>query len=211
MTTLTYHEAPWPHYRLDPALPADVFRGIPRVPSVCFHPLRHQDSTRRLFLDLHPKALRFGHGLPAHYLPPIMRAAGTLMRVFLDDVEGHWRGLLVRDLPGYRIRPHTDAADKVFSVILYLSGDHGTRLYRWEPSGCALVPKFELSGAPNTALAFERTQDSYHGVEPTERERNLLILTAYREPHWRDVYPQRADEPFRPGPINPYDIPWRTP
>lgn len=88
--------------------------------------------------------------------------------------------LLIRDRPGYRIGPHTDTPAKVVSALFYLSAAPG--LWRGTSLYAPRAPGFSCSsgqhhpakgfkrawtapGAPNSLLAFARTDRSFHGAE----------------------------------------------
>lgn len=86
---------------------------------------------------------------------------------------------LVRDVAAYDLRPHTDAAAKLISVILYVRsdpGDHlGTILYQPTEAGFVdLHGSFhdpedfkvaaEVAFTPNRALIFVRKHHTFHGV-----------------------------------------------
>jgi hypothetical protein len=102
--------------------------------------------------------------------------------------------LLVQDHTRYAIGPHTDAPHRLVSFLFYLPQDDsmrdlGTSIYRpKDPNfSCWGGPHhpFEpfdrvktIDFLPNRLVAFPKTAQSFHGVEPIEREhveRRLLI------------------------------------
>lgn len=99
--------------------------------------------------------------------------------------------LLIRDKPGYAIGPHTDSDVRILSAIFYLAKDDnhpelGTSLYVPKKKGftCKGGPHHDREGfrkiktipyKPNTAFVFLKTDNSFHGVEKTKRERNVLL------------------------------------
>lgn len=99
---------------------------------------------------------------------------------------------LMRDYSSYSLGPHTDAISKVVSVLFYLPGDDsrpelGTSLYRTkvpgvEDKGGPHYPfKFfdkvkTLPYKPNTIVAFPKTRNCFHGVEPVAEGRRDLVL-----------------------------------
>lgn len=99
--------------------------------------------------------------------------------------------LLIRDLAGYSIGPHTDSPKKVITVLFYLpkddtDSDSGTSIYEPKETGfcCAGGPhypanKFNLVKTmpfkPNCAFAFLKTNNSFHGVEPWNSTRDVLL------------------------------------
>ena len=90
--------------------------------------------------------------------------------------------ILIRDKPGYGLGPHSDSPSKALSALFYLPKDdalieHGTSLYRPKQEGFTCEgnkhhdrKNFErvktIPFAPNTMLAFAKTLNSFHGVEP---------------------------------------------
>jgi hypothetical protein len=94
---------------------------------------------------------------------------------------------LMRDLENYLLGPHTDSPSKVVSVLFYLPRnanrvDLGTSLYapkdptfRCEGGPHHNHAKFDrittIPYKPNTMIAFPKTDDCFHGVEPVEGER----------------------------------------
>ena len=94
---------------------------------------------------------------------------------------------LMRDLETYQLGPHTDSPSKVVSALFYLPRnanriDLGTSLYapkdpdfRCEGGPHHPHGMFErittLPFKPNTLVAFPKTDDCFHGVEPVEGER----------------------------------------
>lgn len=100
---------------------------------------------------------------------------------------------------GYRLLPHTDNGRKLVSVLLYFPSPRwpspqcgGTTLYS-HPRDIGsdmfgvyalrqdVVPARRIEFRENTFLAFMKTRDSYHGVEPVRcqagESRNVVILT----------------------------------
>lgn len=103
---------------------------------------------------------------------------------------------LARDLPDYWIAPHTDAPAKLVSIMFYLpetEGVHGTSIY--VPKDGKLTSKesdgpgreffdvaYTVPHKPNSAFAFLRTDNSWHGVEKAKRTgyRDSLIYMIYK-------------------------------
>jgi hypothetical protein len=84
---------------------------------------------------------------------------------FYDTVE------LTLDTAGYDLKPHPDAFDKVFSIVINLSSknpDQGTAIYASENTRDLI---FQSAFLPNTGFGIFRTDDSWHGVEPTTADR----------------------------------------
>ena len=113
-------------------------------------------------------------------------------------VEFHHEAMLVRDMAGYSLGPHTDAQRKVVSVLFYLPRDAsrahlGTSIY--VPKDRAFTcpggkhhpyEPFErvrtMPYVPNSMFAFIKTPNAFHGVEPVEegdRSRDLLLYDIF--------------------------------
>ena len=99
--------------------------------------------------------------------------------------------LLIRDLPGYSIPPHTDSVSKIITVLIYLAEDNsmeeeGTSIYIPKKEGFICKDgrhyNFEdftkvktMPFRANSMFAFARTDNSFHGVEPSKKIRNVLL------------------------------------
>jgi FkbM family methyltransferase len=105
--------------------------------------------------------------------------------------------LLVRDLPGYQIPPHTDSLKKVVTALFYLAEDssmedEGTTVFIPKKKGFTckkgIHHRFEdfdkyktMPFKPNTMFAFARTDDSFHGVFPSKHIRNVLLYNVNKK------------------------------
>ena len=112
-------------------------------------------------------------------------------------LENPWHGnavvQLCRDKPGYYIGPHTDKPTKKKTFLFYLTDKEvegaGTSVF---------VPEEKVSASgwthhdfngfrevkrapyvPNGYFAFERSDESFHGVFPCSITRNLIQLSVY--------------------------------
>lgn len=99
--------------------------------------------------------------------------------------------LLVRDLPGYSIPPHTDSPRKVITVLFYLPKDdsqlhEGTCLFECKEKSFTCETGvhhsfddfdefYKAPFKPNSMLAFKRTDNSFHGVRSSSSVRNVLL------------------------------------
>ena len=104
---------------------------------------------------------------------------------------------LVRDGRDYHIGPHTDAVWKVVSLLFYLPLDGwnracGTSVYLpKDPTfTCGGGPHYEFEDfdriftapfVPNSCFGFFKTNNSFHGVEPIDRDiqRDVLLYNIY--------------------------------
>lgn len=107
---------------------------------------------------------------------------------FVEDL------LLVKDLPGYSIPPHTDSLKKVITVLIYLNDipNAGTSIYVPKQKGYTDITgkhhRFEdfdkvktMPFKGNSAFIFARTDDSFHGVEPCNQVRDVLLYNINRK------------------------------
>ena len=111
---------------------------------------------------------------------------------------------LIRHRAGYFLGPHTDLSTKLVVLLIYLAPNDrheqlGTSLYRPKEEGFTCPDSahypFEdfirvktVPYRPNTLLAFERSDRSFHGVEPlaeqdvAECNRDLVQYVLYDKP-----------------------------
>ena len=116
----------------------------------------------------------------------------ALLRKFGLPAEGtRDETLLLRDMPGYALGPHTDATFKRVSAVFYLAKNErkaqlGTSIYVPKKAGfrCPGGPHHDrkdfklvrtMPYVPNSLIAFAKTDNSFHGVEPTTAQRDVLI------------------------------------
>jgi hypothetical protein len=109
-------------------------------------------------------------------------------------IKFHHEALVIQDRTNYSLGPHTDSPAKVLSFLFYLPADDtqahlGTSMYvPKDPSfTCPGGPHHAFEGfrrlltvpyLPNTLLAFVKTPNAFHGVEPIAEpnvERALLL------------------------------------
>jgi len=93
--------------------------------------------------------------------------------------------ILTRDIPGYRITPHTDTRWKGITVQLYLpkddaNTDFGTIFHEKLPDG-SLPKKAQMRFAPNTGYAFAVGTDTWYSADPvhTRVKSRVSILLTY--------------------------------
>jgi hypothetical protein len=94
--------------------------------------------------------------------------------------------ILTRDIPGYRIRPHTDTHWKGITVQLYLPPDDananiGTIMNGREPDGTFTVAR-KMQFVPNSGYAFAVNDVSWHSanaVGPEVKTRDSILLTYF--------------------------------
>jgi hypothetical protein len=94
--------------------------------------------------------------------------------------------VLTRDIPGYRITPHTDTHWKGITVQLYLPSDDraphiGTIFHERRPDG-SLPKATQMRFAPNSGYAFAVGDDTWHSADPVGPEvttRDSILLTYF--------------------------------
>lgn len=127
-------------------------------------------------------AMPLAHALIQKFQPFLHIEPEILARGGGGQVFPKW--LLTRSLPGYGLGPHPDSARKLLAALFYLPPDdsmtgHGTVILkpnvdepRDHPTqrGRFHTDDFDVEAkapfAPNTFLAFARTPDSYHMLDP---------------------------------------------
>jgi len=94
--------------------------------------------------------------------------------------------ILTRDIPGYRIAPHTDTHWKGITVQFYLPRDDahagiGTVFHEVQPGG-SIRKKTQMRFVRNGGYAFVVTRDSWHSADPVGPEvstRDSILLTYF--------------------------------
>jgi len=204
---------PFFHLEFDRIFPDDVYAAILRaMPSAAdYRPLPGRGggnllpdgSSTRVKIDLFPEYTR--------HLPPakrdvwdlvgralcsspvqaafMRRLAPGLERRFgptYADVGMYPIPVLTRDIPGYRITPHTDTQWKGITVQLYLPADAsathiGTIFHGRLPDG-TLTRATQMRFAPNSGYAFAVGDNTWHSADPVGTEvttRDSILLTYF--------------------------------
>lgn len=120
------------------------------------------------------------------------------------DVALRGTGALNRTKTGYLLGPHTDARDKVFTLVFYLPrdarfADWGTSIWRPRAPGftCLGGPHHAFAAfekiatmpfVPNSVFGFVKTDNSFHGVEPWQAPEFVRDTLSYA----------MIDDAFRP-------------
>lgn len=212
---------------MEDMLPANVYAELlARLPAdAALDPIDHPDAvaadgrTTRFLLDLTAASLArldaddqdFWAAMIEIFTAPALAAAivakfaPTLHARFGDTLpELVAVPILYRDHPGYRIGVHPDSASKVATLQFYLPADRsqthlGTSFHRRTAAGFEKLKT--NSFAPNSAYAFVRTEESWHGVDelgPDEAVRNSIALTFYIKGEEYRSDPMSADEADAP-------------
>jgi hypothetical protein len=206
-------DQPFFHLEFDRVFPDDIYdRMIATMPDAAdYRPLpgRHNDNIRpdgsstRVKIDLFAEYVRHltaqkqpvwdvvGRALCDGELQAVFmrRLAPALERRFGKDfakVGMYPIPVLTRDIPGYRITPHTDTRWKGITVQLYLPRDAstthiGTIMHEFLPDG-SLRKAAQMKFAPNSGYAFAVGDDTWHSADPVGaevRSRDSILLTYF--------------------------------
>jgi hypothetical protein len=192
-----------------PALYAEILRHLPE--DQYYDPLYHNDALRtdgtstRLLLSLRdqdinnlPRVQRdfwsaFNHGMRSKLVCDVFLShmETDVLKRFgkpLNEIVCYPTARLGRDWEGFKILPHPDGTDRVYTAQVYLPKDEkqidaGTTVYARREDG-----QFDfvrtLPFKPNTGFCFVRTDATYHGVEPLSLKtpRDSLHLSGFTGP-----------------------------
>jgi hypothetical protein len=194
-------EAPFYHLCFDRVFPADVYAEmIEEMPQGAdYRPLAGRNNVNilddgtatRVKIDLFPEYIRnmppkrrqlwdaVGRALCSEEVKSAFRRrlAPGLKRRFGDkynDVGLFPIPILTRDVPKYRITPHTDTKWKAITVQFYLPPDDttnhiGTIFHERLPDGSK--PKVtKMPFSPNTGYAFAVGDNTWHSADPVGPE-----------------------------------------
>ena len=205
--------APFYHLRLSNVFPANIYAAmLDAMPeSRDYRPMHGRakandlaDGTHtRVKIDLFPEYIRH---LPPNKLP-IWRVVGDAL--CSEPVKNAFRAklapalekrfgkdfmsagmypipILTRDIPGYKIIPHTDTRWKGITVQLYLPRDEantdiGTIFHDVLPDGSMPKAK-QMRFAPNSGYAFAVGTDTWHSADPVHdrvKTRDSILLTYF--------------------------------
>jgi hypothetical protein len=194
-------DAPFYHLQLERIFPDDVYASMLAAMPVAsdYRPLRGQNSCNvlpdgthtRVKLDLFPEQIR--------RLPPEKRATwdivgralrsrtvGTaFVRRLGPALERRFGGdyarvgmfpipILTRDVPGYKIDPHTDTRWKGITVQMFLPRDAGAphigTVFHEKLADGRLARKAQMQFVPNAGYAFAVGADTWHSADPVGSE-----------------------------------------
>jgi hypothetical protein len=206
-------EEPFFHLEFDRVFPEDVYEEIlEALPSAAdYRPLPGRGggnllpdgSSTRVKIDLFPEYTRHlpeqkrevwdlvGRALcSSEVQAAFMRrlAPGLQRRFGADhaDVGMYPIPVLTRDIPGYRITPHTDTQWKGMTIQLYLPRDDkathiGTLFHGRLPDG-TLTRDRQMRFARNSGYAFAVGDNTWHSADPVGNEvstRDSILLTYF--------------------------------
>ena len=206
-------DKPFYHLELDRVFPDDTYAlMISAMPNAAdYRPLpgrnrgniREDGTSTRVKIDLFPEYIRHlaeekraiwdvvGRALCSSEVQEafVRGLAPGLKRRYGDDFEkvGMYPiPVLTRDIPGYRITPHTDTHWKGMTIQLYLPRDAsathiGTIFHERLPDG-SLPKATQMRFAPNTGYAFAVGDNTWHSADPVGNEvetRDSILLTYF--------------------------------
>ena len=206
-------EKPFFHLEFDRVFPNDTYAKIlSLMPEAAdYRPMHgrskdldHSDGTHtRVKIDLFPEYIRnlppekralwdvVGRALCSEEVKQafMLRLAPGLKQRFGEGfakVGMYPIPILTRDIPGYRITPHTDTQWKGITVQLYLPRDDantdiGTIFHERLPDG-SMPKKAQMRFAPNTGYAFAVGDDTWHSADPVHnrvKTRDSILLTYF--------------------------------
>jgi hypothetical protein len=206
-------EKPFFHLEFDRVFPEDVYDAmIAHMPNAAdYRPLPGRNggnlledgSSTRVKIDLFPEFTRHlpepkrttwdlvGRALTSAEVQAafVRRLAPGLERRFGEayaETGMYPIPVLTRDIPGYRITPHTDTRWKGITVQLYLPRDDantniGTIFHDQLPDG-SLPKATQMRFARNSGYAFAVGDNTWHSADPVGAEvktRDSILLTYF--------------------------------
>jgi len=207
------NEKPFYHLQFTKVFPDDIYAAMIREMPVAadYRALPGRDnvnilddgSATRVKIDLFPEYIRrlpkqkrelwdlVGRALCSNEVRDafVRRLAPALERRFgpeYREVGMFPIPILTRDVPKYKITPHTDTKWKGITVQLYLPADDantdiGTIFHERLPDGS--MPKVtQMRFAPNSGYAFAVGTDTWHSADPVHnrvKTRDSILLTYF--------------------------------
>jgi hypothetical protein len=184
-------EQPYRHWTLSECFPEDTVDDILALP---FEPpsldgisgkRELHNNTRKYFDAANRKTFPVCEAVARAFQDP--RVTGHIQQAFGTRLGGTYLRIeFAQDIDGFWLEPHTDLGVKAFTLLLYLSKDPshrdlGTDIYDSEKRHVGRSPF-----APNAALVFVPSDNTYHGFEkrPIQGVRTSLIIN-YVTDEWR--------------------------
>jgi hypothetical protein len=206
-------ERPFTHLEFDRVFPEDLYAdmvgAMPLNHEYRALPGRHRANIRadgistRVKIDLLPEYIR--------HMPPEKRAVWDLVGYALcsapvrdalvstlaaplerrfgpnyASVRLHPIPILTRDIPGYRITPHTDTHWKAITVQFYLPRDaanaHIGTIFHSRKADGKLARETQMPFVPNSGYAFAVGDDTWHSADTVGSEvetRDSILLTYF--------------------------------
>src|SRR6201997_2900708 len=147
-------EAPFYHLQLEKVFPDDF---------------RHLPPEKRVVWDVVGRAL-CSEPVKAAFVRKLAPALARRFGPNYAKVGMYPIAILTRDVPGYKIDPHTDTRWKGITVQLFLPRDAshtdiGTIFHERLADG-SLPKRTQMKFAPNTGYAFAVGKETWHSADP---------------------------------------------
>src|SRR6476620_7707585 len=206
-------EDPFYHLQLERVFPDDVYASmLAAMPQASdYRPLYGQNqcnvladgTATRVKIDLFPEYIRHlpaekrviwdvvGRALCSEPVKAafVRRLAPALARRFgphYAKVGMYPIAILTRDVPGYKIDPHTDTRWKGITVQLFLPHDashtHIGTIFHEKLADGSLPKRTQMKFAPNSGYAFAVGTDTWHSADAVGSEvktRDSILLTYF--------------------------------
>lgn len=206
-------EAPFYHLQLERVFPDDVYASmLAAMPEASdYRPLYGQNQCNvladgtptRVKIDLFPEYIRHllaekraiwdvvGRALCSEPVKAafVRRLAPALARRFgphYAKVGMYPIAILTRDVPGYKIDPHTDTRWKGITVQLFLPRDashpHIGTIFHEKLADGSLPKRTQMKFAPNSGYAFAVGDDTWHSADrvgPEVTTRDSILHTYF--------------------------------
>jgi hypothetical protein len=207
------YEDPFFHLRFERVFPDDVYAAMlgkfpvasdyRALPGRNKGNIQEDGSSTRVKIDLFPEYIRrlpadkhevwsaVGSALCSNEVKDafVRRLAPGMQRRFgadYADVGMFPIPVLTRDVPNYRIYPHTDTHWKGITVQLYLPPDDSTRhigtIFQRRNDDGSFIKVAQMPFSPNTGYAFAVGDNTWHSANPVGPEvktRDSILLTYF--------------------------------
>lgn len=189
------HATPFDHWLLCDALPepvSDAIAALPIAPpaAATFDGTREANNSSRLFFNREAQERHAvcGEVVEGFRDPRIINALELVTGADLSS--GRLRIEYCQDVTGFWLKPHVDISVKLFTMLIYLSGepalaDAGTNLYDSSPEhNCVATVAYEKGGG----MIFIPASDTWHGFEPRKIAGiRKSIIVNYVAPDWKSL------------------------
>ena len=187
---------PFKYWLLDEPLPSRTIDGIVGLPfappkAAQFDGRRETNNSTRVYFSKENQ-LRFPvcrDVVEAFKHPKVVSAIEA--ETGTDLTHGQLRIEYCQDVDGFWLEPHVDISVKLFTMLVYLSGepalrDAGTDIYDSSPEH---KPVATAPYERNKGLIFIPGKDTWHGFtpRPIHGVRKSIIIN-YVSPAWRDTF-----------------------
>ncbi|MEL6750542.1 MAG: 2OG-Fe(II) oxygenase [Pseudomonadota bacterium] len=184
-------ETPYPWFTVRNCLPADAVAPLRELPFPApdlggVSGTREAHNKSRNYFDVDARAKHDVCGALADALqdPEVVKAVETTFGTDLSNTN--LRIEYGQDTDGFWLEPHTDIGVKNFTMLLYLSDGEGHEKLGTSIYSDVNTPVGETEFAPNVAMVFVPSDDTWHGFEarPINGVRKSIIIN-YVTQDWR--------------------------